>query len=291
MKRILKWIGIIFTTLLGLVLIAGIILFLLGQTKMDTVYTVTHVLDEATVEPAPEGRGEFLATAMSRCNGCHGFNFEGLLFVDNAFIGTIVAPNITRGRGGIADEYSVADWEQAIRHGLNRSGQAMVIMPAQYLTSYRDDDLHALITYLQSIPPIDNDLPETSLGPLMQMFIGTGLFKLPAAIIDHNAPHTARRVSEATVEYGKYLANIATCGQCHGAAFAGPDHSGPPPGPDLTSAGSLGSWSQSDFIKTIRTGTTPDNRVLNPVQMPWPGYSRMSDQELEAIWLYLESLP
>jgi len=272
-------------------MIAGGVLFLRGQTKMDMAYAVPHILDTVAVKSSFQGRGEFLASAISRCNSCHGPNYEGLVFVDNALIGTIVSANLTPGLGGIGDRYSDADWEQAIRHGVGHNGRALVIMPTQFLTAYSDDDLLALISYLQTIPAVDNELPEQSLGPLTLMFIGTGMFKPPATITDHNATHTTLMFSEVTAEYGKYLVNIAACGECHGAALTGSENPGPPPGPDLTRAGQLGNWLLSDFINAIRTGITPDNRVLNPKQMPWPGYSRMSDQELEAIWLYLESLP
>ncbi len=41
----------------------------------------------------------------------------------------------------------------------------------------------------------------------------------------------------------------------------------------------------------MRTGTTPDGRSLNPAFMPWPEYARMTDDDLTALFVYLQSLP
>ncbi len=73
---------------------------------------------------------------------------------------TSVAPNLTKGRGGVGNKYSNADWEHTIRHGVGRNGRALVIMPARFLIAYSDEDLSTLISYLQSIPPVDNELPD-----------------------------------------------------------------------------------------------------------------------------------
>ena len=42
---------------------------------------------------------------------------------------------------------------------------------------------------------------------------------------------------------------------------------------------------------TIRTGFTPEGRQLNSKEMPWPTYSMMTDEELQAVWLFLQELP
>ena len=65
---------------------------------------------------------------------------------------------------------------------------------------------------------------------------------------------------------------------------------GPPPGPDLTQSGELGGWTEQDFINTIRQGVTPDGDTLDSEEMPWDYYTRMTDDELKAIWMYLQTL-
>lgn len=54
------------------------------------------------------------------------------------------------------------------------------------------------------------------------------------------------------------------------------------------SVGSLLSiWKEGDFIKVLRTGVTPASRQLDPAQMPWEHYKYFSDDEMKAIFLYL----
>jgi hypothetical protein len=61
--------------------------------------------------------------------------------------------------------------------------------------------------------------------------------------------------------------------------------------PNLTPGGELGFWSEEDFFNAIRTGVTPSGHQLDPEFMAWPSYSKFYDEELQAIWLYLQSLP
>jgi mono/diheme cytochrome c family protein len=96
-----------------------------------------------------------------------------------------------------------------------------------------------------------------------------------------------------TVEYGYYLAQLSCMG-CHGPGLSGgpivgapPDF---PPAANLTPGSEVGSWSEEDFVQTIRTGVNPAGHELNPV-MPWMVFSNLTDEELHAIWLYLESVP
>ena len=49
-------------------------------------------------------------------------------------------------------------------------------------------------------------------------------------------------------------------------------------------------WSEEDFIATMRTGVTPNGHQLKDV-MPWKDFGQMTDDELKAVWMYLQSLP
>lgn len=66
-----------------------------------------------------------------------------------------------------------------------------------------------------------------------------------------------------------------------------------PPAPNLTfGVGSaLPSWMTDGFINTIRTGIAPEGIKLRAEYMPWESYKFMSDDELKAVWVYLQSLP
>ncbi len=51
----------------------------------------------------------------------------------------------------------------------------------------------------------------------------------------------------------------------------------------------IGKWTESDFIKTIKTGRDPAGRILDPV-MPWRSFLALTDTDLKAIWAYLRTV-
>lgn len=110
------------------------------------------------------------------------------------------------------------------------------------------------------------------------------------------------------VRRGQYLATIMDCGGCHtpGALvgkpdptlhLAGSDVGFQVPGlgvfypPNLTSdpETGLGTWSEKDIAKAVRTGERPDGRMLVPV-MPYPNYSKLTDADALALATYIKSL-
>ena len=60
--------------------------------------------------------------------------------------------------------------------------------------------------------------------------------------------------------------------------------------PSLTSSGRLANWKEADFLKTLRTGQTPEGKQLNTEYMPWRELGQMTDTELRAVWSYLRTL-
>ncbi|HEY0832292.1 MAG TPA: cytochrome c [Azospirillum sp.] len=119
---------------------------------------------------------------------------------------------------------------------------------------------------------------------------------------------TASPALAQDVKRGEYLATIMDCGGCHttGALIGKPDpqrHLGgsqvgfqiPDLGtfypPNLTpdKETGLGTWSEADIVKAVRTGVRPDGRVLAPV-MPYHNYGRLTDADARALAAYLKSL-
>ncbi len=294
MRRIFKWIGIVLVGLIGLLLVAGVVLHFVGLSRLNNAPEVATKPVAVPTDAAAVARGEHLVSVVSACGLCHGVNLGGEVFFDGELGSYVFAANLTAGAGGVAATFSDADWERAIRHGVGGDGRTLVIMPSNFYAHYSDADLAAMIAYLKTAPPVDNDLGVRRIGFPGSVLGGTIGFNEFTRIngIDHAAVGGNSFLEGATAEYGEYLVNIAMCGGCHAANFAGIVGSdGPPPGPNLTSGGELGSWSETDFINTIRTGQAPSGKQLDAEQMPWPTISQMSDTELQAIWAYLQSLP
>ena len=51
----------------------------------------------------------------------------------------------------------------------------------------------------------------------------------------------------------------------------------------------IGKWTESDFFTAMRTGLTPDRRVLDPF-MPWGYFKGITDRDLKAMWAYLRTV-
>jgi mono/diheme cytochrome c family protein len=218
----------------------------------------------------------------------------GTPFFADPALGDIPAPNLTTGSGGIGAAYSDADLVRAIRHGIDTEGKPLMIMPSSAFWHYSDEDLGAIIAYLRSVPPVDSDPGEKNLKLMGRILVGAGaLDVLAAEHIDHSGPCPAGTTPQVNAAYGEYLANTNDCRSCHGPDLAGGQSSEPgaPPAPSLTPGGDLASWSTTDFFTTMRSGVTPSGRQLDPAFMPWEDYGRMTDDDLTALFLYLQSLP
>src|SRR5712692_7118478 len=239
-------------------------------------------------------RGQHLASAVAACVDCHGANLAGKIFVDDPALGRIVSPNLTRGRAGIGSTFTDADFVRAIRHGVDPSGRQLLIMPSDDYNHFSDADLGAIIGYVRSLPAIETALPSNELRPIGRLLFAIGQLSLqPVAGLDHFAPRPPAPAAGVTVEYGKYLADSAGCPSCHGSGFSGGRVPSAPPNAvqaaNITVAG-LGAWSEAEFIRAMRTGMRPDGRVLNTA-MPWPYYAQMTDDELRALWRFLQAVP
>jgi cytochrome c553 len=114
----------------------------------------------------------------------------------------------------------------------------------------------------------------------------TGLFPLVTAeLVDLNAPPPAAIPPEDMLALGEYRA--AFCTACHGEDFTGNSIAG---GPNITShATAIGPWTEDDFARAIREGQRPDGSVIS-TDMPWESFSHFTDEEVHAIWTYLQTI-
>lgn len=291
MKKVLKWIGIVLAALIGLIILAVIIFLVVGNSRINTTYDIkVESVEIPTGEEALE-QGKHLAIIRG-CTDCHTGNLAGGILIDDPAFGQINPANLTSGQGGIGGTYTDEDWVRSIRHGVGPDGRPLIFMPSHELYFLSDDDLGALIAYLKTVPPVDNQPPEITLGFLARALFGAGQFDelVPAENIDHDSPRPIAPEPGVTAEYGQYM--TIGCIGCHGSDFSG----GPMPGvpaeaANITPGGDVANWTEQEFIDTLRNGFTPSGKQLNPEYMPWPTFGQMTDDELKAIWLYLQSLP
>lgn len=292
MKKIVRWIGFSFLGLVVLVLLAAVGYYLSTSRRLDKSYLLPTEQIAIPTDADSINRGQRLVIA--RCAGCHGDNLAGTVLFQDAMLGTISAVNLTAGRGIDGARLQDADFIRAIRHGVDHTGRPILTMPSDYFYFINDQELGEMIAYLKTSASVEKQLPSTRIQPLGVVLIGVGAFGDLIAVekIDHQAARPAVVEPGVTAAYGEYLVRAGQCGTCHGGDLQGGKDPDPnaPPAPDLTRNGELASWNEADFIQVFRTGKTPTGRPLNQY-MPWREIGQMTDDELKAMWLYIQSLP
>lgn len=293
MKRFFKFLGISLAALVGLcVILVGGLYAWSAQELRAVVASPAHGF-AAPTDSASVAHGAHVMRVLAKCVDCHGPDMGGAPLVEDGAFGHIYAANLTRGRGGLLAEYSDADLEAAIRHGVSRTGRRLMIMPSNEYQAMSDEDLGRVIAYLRSLPPVDRELPAQSVGPIARGLFAAGVLPLlPGEFVTHGAEVVAAVAADTTLEYGKYLGAVG-CAGCHGATFGGGKIPGAPPDfpppANLTPTG-IGHYTYPDFVKALTEGVRPDGTALDPF-MPVAATKEMTPVEMAAVWKYLRTLP
>lgn len=294
MRRLFRWLGIVVAAVLVLVLLAAALVAVVSWRRISRVHTVNVVVprnipsDAAAIE-----HGKHMATATGSCTDCHGPDLGGRMLQEPSAFGTLAAPNLTRGAGGLGATFTDTDWVRAIRHGVHRDGTSLLVMPSEVFVFMNETDLGDLIAYLKQIPAVDRTMPPSRLGPLGRALLVAGQISL---ITDRTPPVPFPPIVPPgpTLEYGRYIAGYAGCIGCHGPGLSGGHVEGPPgapPAANLTPHSSgLAGWTEADFDNALRRGVRKNGTPID-VFMPWPNFSGMTDDEVKALWLFVRSVP
>lgn len=238
-------------------------------------------------------RGKHLVDARYGCAICHGADFSGGNMFDSPVIGTAKGLNLTRGKGSVTVDFKSSDWERAIRHGIRPDGTPMV-MPSVDYAFMSDQELSDVVAYIQSQPPVDNEVPLPVFGPLFNVLLATGKIHFSAVDFASNTTHVALPPPAGpTAEFGEHLSK--TCTGCHGMDFAGgPIEGGDPawpPASNLTPE-ALKSWTFEQFEKTLLSGVRPNGEPLKmPMTETLPMLNQTTAEERQALWAYFQTVP
>ncbi len=292
MKKILKYLavtlGVVF--LLAGAGVAGLYAWTNKELKV-TLEDPTHAF-VAPSDSASIARGEHVTKALAKCADCHGADYGGLVMLDDAPIGRLVAPNITNGRGSVVANWTDADYERAIRHGVAKDGRRLIIMPSHEYQLLSDEDVGVIIAYLKTVAPVDRENPTISLGPVARGLYAAGKMPwFPALSVTHRSEVVASVVPDSTAAYGRYLAS-GGCSGCHGANYSGGPIAGAPPewpaAANITPTG-LAMYDYPAFVKALTEGVRPDGSTLHPI-MPVQATKLMTPLEMTALWKYLQTV-
>ncbi len=274
--------------------------------------------ENISIKATPQliARGNYLANNVALCNDCHSqrdwSKFAGPIS-DNrlggggelfdkkvSFPGSVHVPNIT--------PYNLKGWTdgelfRAITCGVRKNGNAIFpLMPWPSYSKMSKEDVYAIIAYLRTLKPVNTSYPKAT-------------YNFPLNILVHTFPQKATLGTlpntTDTVKYGAYLVNAAACMDCHtqnnnGKMLAGMEFAGGREfrmgfntivsaniTPDKTTG--IGSWTTDVFVQRFKAFNDKSKAVkvsAADVQtiMPWYGYSRMSENDLKAMFAYLKTV-
>ena len=306
--------------------VIGILLILIVIAAAGAAFYVKKFLPD--VGPAPElkiasipekiERGKYLANHVMICMDCHStrdwryfagpmkqdsLGMGGEIFDRNmGFPGEIYAANITP--SGIGD-WTDGEVFRAITTGVRKNGKPIFpVMPYHNYGKVDPEDIEAIISYIRTLPPIEHKVPESEYDFPMSFIINT---------IPEKPAFVKRPTPADGLAYGKYMVTAASCGECHtpfdkgkfdetrrlagGRSFQLP--SGTVTSANLTpdKETGIGNMSKQEFLSkfTAYRDSAYAHRQVDFMKdfttvMPWPVYAGMKDEDLAAIYDYLQSL-
>jgi mono/diheme cytochrome c family protein len=265
-----------------------------------------HVANAKNESMAIE-RGKYLVDAVAICFECHserdfskpgwpiprGRAGGGRILWGEGTPDQVVAPNISPDKATGIGTWTDREIIRAIRDGVGRKGRPLnPEMPSRYFRQLSDTDLASIVAYLRSIPSVHRRLPK------MKPYV-PGKSTPTIAMDTLQLKRTSDRV-----KLGEYLVRLGGCETCHtptntsgyikGLEFAGgtvfrhdeqaaassnltPDPSG------------ISYYDERRFLEVIRTGRVGARPLLSA--MPWWFYRNMTEQDLKAVFAYLQALP
>lgn len=292
MKKWGKRFGIVVGILVGLVVV------FLGVVYGSSVHKQGQHFDppladfEIPSDPASLTEGERLYVSRG-CGStdCHTDDATGHVMMDDGPLGTIAAANLTIA----AEGFQARDWDRAVRHGLRSDGTSLIFMPSLDFQRMSDRELGLIVAYIRSRPLVRTPQPPCQPSFLARFVDFVGGFPLfPGTQVDHAHVPDPDPEPGRNVAYGEYLSRL--CTGCHGEHLSGGPIPGAPPemGTPLNltpDASGLQGWTEEQFRTVLREGRRPGGQQISPTQMPYPALARMTDDEIGAIWMYLQTVP
>ncbi|WP_407522582.1 c-type cytochrome [Methylobacterium oryzisoli] len=254
-------------------------------------------------------KGEALVTAGD-CVACHtapgGKPFAGGLYLNFPHgIGRIATPNITPDRETGIGTWSDADLRRALHEGIGKDGSYLYpAFPFPWYTKISDEDVAAIKAYLFSLEPVR--APRKPADIAFPFSIREALLAWRVAFFTPGRFQPDPKAS-AQVNRGAYLVEgLGHCGACHNGSklvgasqWSGYLEGGTVDGwyaPNLSGDDKegLGAWSEDQLFTYLKTGAAPGRAgvVAGPMrQVIEESLSRLSDDDVRAIAVYLKTLP
>jgi mono/diheme cytochrome c family protein len=302
--------------LLSLVSLAVVVLVVLLIVAFWPTTTPTLAAASDADQAALIEKGRYLADAGD-CTACHtatgGKPFAGGLPIASP-IGTLYSSNITPDKASGIGNYSLQDFDRAVRHGIAANGSSLYpAMPYPAYARISDDDLRAMYAYfMQGVAPVfaenrANDVP----WPLSMRW-PLAIWRKTFAPAPQSVAFDAGRYTDPQIARGAYLVQgLGHCGSCHTPrALTLQEKALDESGAEYLSGGpvidgwlavnlrgnpadGLGRWTPDDIVATLRSARNTQHAVLGAAMSDVVVHStqHLNDADLHAVAAYLKSLP
>ncbi|MBW3129324.1 c-type cytochrome [Hymenobacter profundi] len=254
--------------------------------------------------------GEKLVTAS--CADCHlnrqtnSLSGHQLLDIPKEF-GAVYSANITQDKTHGIGNWTDAEVVTLLRTGIGRDGRYRLIMP--HFVHMSDEDMSSMLAFLHSGSPWVKPAPTPT--PAQQPSF---LLKALANTVMKPTPLPTRSIAPPkpteTIAYGRYLVvGRYQCFECHSKDFKTNNAEHPEQSEGYLGGGNqlvtlqgqsiysrnitadpetgIGTWTEAQFGQAMRYGMAPSG----PIQNPMPKYSRLTEEEVHALYAYLQSVP
>lgn len=264
-----------------------------------------------TSDTALVQRGEYIAR-LGDCVACHstskGAPFSGGLPMATP-MGTIYTTNITPDKQTGIGNYSLADFDRAVRAGVAADGHRLYpAMPYPSYVKFSDDDVRALYAFfMQGVAPVVQENRQNKIPWPLDLRWPLALWN--AAFLTTNAYQT--KISQDPMwNRGAYIVQGAGhCGSCHTPrAISMNEKALDESNPNYLSGAlldswyapslrqdpntGLGHWSETEIYTYLKTGRNKHSVVLGTMAEVFNNSTQyMSDYDLQSIARYLVSLP
>lgn len=281
---LLRWAGYGFAIVAGLLGFLLAFIYIASEIHYRSFPAPPAFETPIPTDPAAIAHGGRLAKTRG-CAGCHGAELQGQIMW-----GITETPDLVHE----ARYHSPAQLEAAIRHGIGDGGRALYSMPSYNFILMRDEDVAALIAYLQNAPspqaPREGKFRPFYERLLYDLFIRFNiaigadaamprwLSQVPALIEQQNP--------DPSIALGEYLA-MTSCNECHGFDLQGLQPWGGESAPSLIV---MAAYSKDDFVRLMREGI-PSSGAELPMMGPVARgrFVHWTDEEVDALYAFLST--
>ena len=255
----------------------------------------------------PVERGRYLVEAVLACGNCHsprnppemtiipGRELSGGRSVDTPFF-KVTPGNITQDKKTGIGSWTTEEIKTLLRTGVRPSGVPLApAMPVNLIKLLTAPDLDAVVAYLQSIPAISNE----SEGPDYKKEFRHDPY------LDGVNSFSPAAIASDPIMRGRYLAALNHCLECHTSSVDGvTDYAGSTGrGGKKYTRGTvtasnisshltkgIGAWTDDELKRALTQGLAKDGRALK-YPMPWPYLAKLTPSDLNALVLWVRTLP